>query len=196
MIFGVLYGLGNVGLYQLLHRTGTPEFYDKLLPVPILNVMIQLIDRAARSERLRWLDPTAMGRSLVGRRRNLAYMAIWAIVFTVMSAAGGVGDKHPGQFVPFWQQACRADRLNACTYLATLYSNFCNQGSDWGCNELEILQIKGDSVRAPAVAPPTLADYPIILRGSKAPITDQTPAALYALACNQGWPGTCDNVKR
>jgi hypothetical protein len=38
---------------------------------------------------------------------------------------------------------------------------------------------------------PTLADYPIILRGSKGPITDRTPAALYARACLQGWPDTC-----
>ena len=196
MIFGALYGVGNVGLYQLLHSTGTPEFYDKLLPVPILNVMIQLIDRAARSERLRWLDPAAIGRSIVGRKRNLAYMAVWAIAFTVMSAAGGVGDKHPGQFVPFWQQACRADRLNACAYLTTLYTNFCNQGSDWGCNVLDIMQTRGDIVRAVAVAPPSLADFPIILRGSKAPITDRTPTALYALACNQGWPDTCVKARR
>src|SRR5207247_2152837 len=47
MIFGSLYGLGNVALYYVLHSAGVPEFYDKLLPVPILNVMIQLIDRAA-----------------------------------------------------------------------------------------------------------------------------------------------------
>jgi hypothetical protein len=196
IVFGALYGLGNVGLYQLLHSAGIPEFYDKLLPVPLLNVMIQLIDRAGRSERLRWLDPTPIGRSLIGRRRNLAYMAVWAIAFTVMSAAGGVGDKHPGQFVPFWQQACRADRLNACSYLATLYTNFCDQGSDWGCNELEILQTRAATVRAAAVAPPTLADYPIILRGSKAPINDRTPAVLYALACDQGWPGTCLQARR
>src|SRR2546422_5192459 len=218
MIFGALYGLGNVVLYQLLHSAGTPEFYDKLLPVPILNVMIQLIDRAARSERFRWLDPSTIGRSLTGRPRNLAYMAVWAIVFATMSAAQGVGDKHPGQFVPFWQQACREDRPGACPYLAVLQTNFCRQGSGWACNELGILQAKRhvDRVAAgtsfesgcdfgfqPACenfsrvltgngmaqsASPALQDYPIILRGSKAPITDQTPGSLYTLACAQGWP--------
>ena len=39
--------------------------------------------------------------------------------------------------------------------------------------------------------PPTLADYPIILRESKGPITDLRPSALYARACSQGWPDTC-----
>ena len=195
MIFGALYGLGNVALYQLLHSTGTPEFYDKLLPVPILNVMIQLIDHAARSGRLRWLDPSTIGPSLMGRRRNLAYMAVWAILFLTISAAGGVGDRHPGQFVPFWQQACRADRPNACAYLAILYTNFCHQGSDWGCNELEMLQAGHSGGRVTPVVSPTLDDYPIILRGSKAPITDRNPATLYKLACTQGWADTCGRLK-
>jgi len=101
MIFGALYGLGNVVIYQLLQSAGAPEFYDKLLPVPILNVMIQLIDRVAQSKVLRWFDPSAIGRSLLGRPRNLAYIAVWTIVFMTMNSAQGVGDDHSGQFVPF-----------------------------------------------------------------------------------------------
>jgi hypothetical protein len=180
MIFGALYGLGNVIVYQLLQSAGAPEFYDKLLPVPILNVSIQLIDHVAQSKVLRWFDPSAIARSLAGKQRNLAYMAVWTMAFLTMSAVQGVGDEHPGQFVPFWQQACLADRPHACAYLAGLYNNFCRQGSGWACKELE-----------KETASPTLEDFPIILRGSKAPITDITPVALYARACKQGWPGTC-----
>jgi hypothetical protein len=40
-------------------------------------------------------------------------------------------------------------------------------------------------------APPTLDDLPIVLRGGKGPIVDQSPSALYALACREGWPNTC-----
>jgi hypothetical protein len=39
--------------------------------------------------------------------------------------------------------------------------------------------------------PPTLTDYPIILRGSKGEIREREPAQLFALACREGWPGTC-----
>src|SRR5438132_1997289 len=187
MIFGALYGLGNVVLYAALQRAGAPEFYDKLLPVPILNVMIQLIDRAAGSGLLRWFDPSRFGRSLVGRRRHLAYITLWTIVFATMSAVQGVGDKHPGQFVPFWQRACREDRPYACPYLEGLHADACRQGSGWACNELGILQTKRDSDPTAAVTPlergcdlgfmpacgnvktgtaesasPTLEDYPII----------------------------------
>jgi hypothetical protein len=145
-----------------------------------LNVSIQLIDRAARSKALRWVDPSTIARSLVGKQRNLAYIVVWTMAFLTMSAVQGVGDEHPGQFVPFWQQACMADRPRACAYLAGLYSNFCLQGSGWACKELD-----------KETTSPTSEDFPIILRGSKAPIKDLTAVALYARACKQGWPGTC-----
>src|SRR5262245_62599939 len=53
MMFGALYGLGNVALYGVLQSAGVPEFYDKLLHVPILHVMIPLIDRSVGSELVR-----------------------------------------------------------------------------------------------------------------------------------------------
>ena len=42
---------------ELLERLGMPTFYDKLLPVPLLNVAIQGIDQAARSNLLKRFDP-------------------------------------------------------------------------------------------------------------------------------------------
>ena len=52
IIFGALYGLSTVALYELLGSAGMPTFYDKLLQVPLLNLSIKGIDRVARS---RWL---------------------------------------------------------------------------------------------------------------------------------------------
>src|SRR5262249_17252317 len=99
------------------------------------------------------------------------------------------------------------------------------QGSGWACNELGILQERGlDRIAAAAslergcdlgfmpacgnvdrlitssgaaqTASPTLQDYPIILRGSKPPITGLTPSALYTLACSEGWADTCAQIRR
>ena len=229
ILFGMLYGLSTVALYALLTRAGVPPFYDKLLQVPVLNLSIQLLDRLAGSRWLRGFGPTALGSGPAPRGRNLAYMAVWVGMFAVMSAAGGLGDRHPGQFVPFWQGACDDGRPGACSYLADLQLRLCSNGSGWACNEAVILQIalarsgedrgrlesadvagtlrrgcdlgfrpacrnmprltSGPSLLEPA--PPTLEDYPIILRGTKAPITERSPAALYARACSQGWPDTC-----
>jgi hypothetical protein len=224
LIFGALYGLTTIALYQLLGMFGLPAFYDKLLQVPILNLCIKLIDRAVRSTALRHFDPGALGRALAPRQRNLAYMSVWAAIFAIMSAAGGVGDYHPGQWMPFWQQACQANRPYACLYLEQLQQNACNAESGWACNELAVTERERnqDAARAAVAArrgcdlgftpaclnanrlaagtgpilpaPPTLDDFPVILRGSKAPITDLSPAALYARACRLGWPDTCERA--
>ena len=220
IMFGVLYGLSTLFVFHLLLVAERPGFYDKLLPVPILNLSILAIDRLARSKAFRMLDPAALGRSLAPRRRYLAYMSIWAIAFAGMSVTGGVGDKHPGQWLPFWQKACAQDARNACDVLVFLEQGLCGDGSGWACNELGILQnqrglglakaggtfLRGCELGFAAScdnsdrlglngglqhAPPRLEDYPIILRGAKGPIADRDPSALYARACDQGWPGTC-----
>src|SRR4029079_10970489 len=141
IIFGTLYGLSTCALYQLLGSAGMPTFYDKLLQVPFLNLSVRAIDRTVRSKWLRRLDPAAIGQSLLPYRRHLAFISIWTIVFAVLSAVQGVGDSHPGQWLPFWRQACEEDRPYACPYLADMQLTFCDHGSAWSCNEAGLLHI-------------------------------------------------------
>ena len=89
IIFGVLYGLSVVGIAALLTFLKLPNFYDKLLPVPILNLLIQGIDRAVRSDALKQFDPGALGRRLVPSQRNVAYMVLWAITFATITVVTG-----------------------------------------------------------------------------------------------------------
>jgi hypothetical protein len=221
IVYGVLYGLSTCVLYSALIRAGMPGFYDKLLQVPLLNLSAGLIDRMARSPLLQNFDPSAWGRALVARRRHLAYIGVWAVAFGAMSASGYLGDKHPGQFVPFWQQACANNARSACEDLYFLQDGYCEDGSGWACNELAILLAEHYDNRRRAVTEferactlgfsagcenavavtdgnmfrrdaPGVADYRFILRGSKGPIETREPAQLYARACVQGWPGTCE----
>ncbi len=221
IMYGVLYGLTTVLLYSVLLRAGMPGFYDKLLQVPLLNLSAKLLDTLARSPLLRSIDPAAWGRALVPRQRHLAYIGVWAVTFVGMNASGYLGDRHPGQWLPFWQKACAAEARSACEDLYFLEDGYCEDGSGWACNELGILLAErydnrrraateferacglgfsagcdnavavaqGDMFRRDA---PTAADYRFILRGSKGPIPDREPAQLYARACAQGWPGTCE----
>jgi hypothetical protein len=197
VIFGVLYGLSTVALYALLGMAGMPPFYDKLLQVPLLNLSVTSIDRVVRSNALRRFDPGRIGASLSVSRRNLAYVSIWAIVFTVMSAAQGVGDRHRGQWLPFWQEACQHGSARACRYLVQLHATYCRAGSRWSCNELDVLLADNKADRAGSIASrgsPSLAELPILLRGSKGPITDRSVASLYSRACDQGWPDSCERI--
>jgi hypothetical protein len=188
--------------------------------VPLLNLSAKLLDRMARSSLLGRINPRAWGLPLMPRWRHLAYISVWALAFATMSASGYLGDKHPGQWLPFWQKACAANTPGACEDAYFLEDGYCEDGSAWACNELGILlaqhyanrpraamsferacglrfaagcdnsaaMTQGDNFRRDA---PTVADYPIILRGSKGPIADRDPAPLLARACEQGWPGAC-----
>jgi hypothetical protein len=210
IVYGVLYGMSTVVLYRLLGTAGMPTFYDKLLQVPLLNLSVKGIDRAVRWRWIRGFDPAALGRALVPRQRNLAYMSIWASAFVILSVTQGVGDAHPGQWLPFWRNACAEGRPQACSYVADWELNLCQRGSGWACNETGLLD-RGDAeafqrgcelgfrpacrnvIRLSsgtgklASAPPAVADYPLVLKGSKGEIQDRDPARLKALAHWEGW---------
>jgi hypothetical protein len=162
-------------------------------------------------------------------------MTVWAAIFAGLSAVQGVGDRHPGQWIPFWDEACGAGRPRACAYLASLEQTLCDAGSGWACNESALRRLRPSSAAA-GEAPPTanaqalarqafeqgcrlgfvtacqnarrdlaaphaleraeprLADYPILVRGSKGPVTERAPDRLYAMACERGWQGACDRA--
>ncbi len=217
ILFGVCYAASVIALYYLLGRLGMPTFYDKLMAVPLMNLTIKALDALAQGP-LRRLDPAALARTLVGRRRHLAYIGIWTTVFIAMSAAEGVGDTHRGQRITFWMQACDDGRPNGCRHAALLASIYCTAGSGWACNEYGALlqparrpEVAGRSFRRacdlgfqagcdnldptraehPVHAPPTLDDYRIVLRGRKGPLPDLTPLQLYERACVQGFDDGC-----
>jgi len=219
IFFGVLYGLGTTALFVILSGRGIPTFYDKLLPIPFMNLMVRAIDRATETRPWRYLDPARIGRSLSPFRRNLAYVSMWVVAFTGMSAVRALGDRHPGQYLPFWKEACSAGSDRACRYAAYLVDAYCHNGSGWACNEdgIEIARsgrpatevfergcrlgfsLACENAKRSTTAPeamarsgPRLADLPIVLRGTKPPLRERDPAKLKALACWEGWPGACE----
>jgi TPR repeat protein len=104
VMFGVLYALGYSILFRVLDLYGVPLFWDKLLPVPILNLCVPLIDR--------WVRSGAIGRMnhawesiLPTPKLNLVHMACWAALFITLEVTGFVEAPHPGNSIPFWKQA-------------------------------------------------------------------------------------------
>jgi hypothetical protein len=64
----------------------------------------------------------------------------------------------------------------------------CELGFTAACGNLGVLNGGAGSF---AAAPPTIEDYPVILRGSNGEVRDNGRSALYALACREGWTGAC-----
>lgn len=161
VVFGVLYGAGVVASVFLLNAVGAPPFYDKLLPVPILNVLAPRLDRLARAVAGRLRVGWAAVPGAAPARRRLLTAGTWAAVFATLSLGGALGDDHPGQYYPFWRDACEAGngaagtgegrlaggaraQARACDYMGFMQQNFCDRGSGWACNEFGVFLAQAD----------------------------------------------------
>lgn len=172
VIFGSLYGLSVAALYTLLELGGAPQFYDKLLCVPLLNLSVQIIDRIAGAGVLgrisRWSD--ARG----AKKLNLLSMATWSALFFFMLSTDFIAGTHPGESVEFWGQACEKRQRKACERLIRALDFQSEQGSSMASNQLAIHLLEGK-------------------------ITEKDPigaAMLFARACDQGDLNTCANLAK
>ena len=98
-----LYGLAIWALYGILGDFKAPQFYDKLLPIPLLNLGVRLFDHLGRTGILgnitRW--ESKFSASAVNR----VAMGCWGSIFLVMLFSGAVDAPHPGASIAFWKQA-------------------------------------------------------------------------------------------
>ena len=144
LIFGGLYGCCVFGLYGVLSLLGVPRFYDKLLCVPPLNLSVRLLDRVGDKMDARFSALWAKMRGvrfplkLSPQRVNLAFMAMWVIVFGYMIGTGFLptevmGKQHPGADPAFWAGACSAHKRNACEVWVGVLNAQCEQGSGEAC---------------------------------------------------------------
>jgi TPR repeat protein len=170
------------------------------------------------------MSPERVAAAAAPRTRGLAWVSLWIVAFTGLSAANGVGDHHPGHTVPFWDRACQDGRLQGCRNLAAMHARYCSGGSGWACNELGILGATGRASTAPAqdlfergclvgflpacanraspqgTTPPAqrgdprLQDYLQLLQEGRGPLPDQTPEAVFTRACGQGWVAGCASL--
>jgi hypothetical protein len=221
-LFGVLYGSGVFALYWILGTAGAPTFYDKLLCVPLLNLSVRGIDALILRIKASpaW---TAFRGEWAFTRPNLAYMAVWALLFGTMSALGRTDGTHPGDRMPFWVQACEEGRRNACDRLLQLEAAYCGDASAWACNELGVAYVEGQ-ITAPdariasayfsracelrfqaacvnllepgsvARSNPRVLDLRLMLREGGQNLMEEPEPEIYDRACGHGWGFACERV--
>ena len=127
-LFGSLYGAGVFGAYIVLDVLGAPTFYDKLLLVPLLNLLTPLLDRLAG---LGALGRFGRWEMLIGQRRmNLAFMGGWVALFLVMLTTGFVQAPHPGSTLGFWWKAAEEKRPRAVANLRLILDSLTREDLD------------------------------------------------------------------
>jgi len=172
ILFGGLYGASVFLLYSILLNAHVPEFYDKLLPVPLLNLSVPWIEAVAGVGLLarfdRWQTRFRPGRV------NLVYMGGWAALFAMMLATGFVAAPHPGRKVEFWMQAYRDGKPETGRKLFKVIGSAADAGNAFACNKL------GE----------------IYMEGELAPYDEAAAAHYFARACELEEDEGCRNVAR
>ena len=175
VLFGCLYGLAYFALFRVLLAFEVPLFWDKLLPVPILNLMVPLIDRVARGG---WLGPLnrRWESALPHRQLNLVHMGLWTALFGTMYATGFIDHSpHPGDSIPFWKRAWAEGRPSAGPSLVLAAGAQAEiQGSGAAFNELGLVCME--------------ATIPGVRQ------SDSKAAEYFAQACDLGNLEGCENV--
>ncbi len=128
LIFGGLYGAGVFGAVFILEALGAPTFYDKLVIVPLLNLLVPLLDRLAD---LGVAGKFGRWERVVGPRKvNFACMGCWVILFLGMLTTGYVEAPHPGKTIGFWAKAAEENRPRAVKNLRYLLNQFAQRDLD------------------------------------------------------------------
>jgi hypothetical protein len=146
LLFGLLYGLSVMLLFEILEYFGAPTFYDKLLAVPLLNLSIMFLDQLGKKISLKNIWPDFITVSLNAKKLNLLFMAIWIAIFFSWQAVGHLGNEHPGRQSQFWEQACNKDLRNGCRNLHELIGKECNNNVALACARLGSLHRLGKGI--------------------------------------------------
>jgi hypothetical protein len=150
LVFGGAYGAGVFGLYGLLGWLGAPQFYDKLLCVPLLNLTVRALDGASLSLeawfRRQKISALEWAAGWSPQQANFAWMGVWIALFGTMTFTGFLGGKQPGSSPAFWMKACEEGRWHACRTLAHSLDVACQNNSGPGCFSLGMLLNGGKEV--------------------------------------------------
>lgn len=153
IVFGFLYGVGVFGIYRFLSFIHAPEFYDKLLCVPALNLMVPMLDRFGASadaglRRILTFAPVKAIWDWSPQKSNFAWMSVWILVFAGMVGSGFLakGKDHPGGDPEYWHRACEAGKGGACEKWTRVLNVICDGNVAGSCLQLAEVLNEGNLV--------------------------------------------------
>lgn len=180
LLTGVLYGISIVVFYIWFKAIGVPAFFDKLLILPVLNLITPLIERVA--ERQNW---DRWWRGLATAKAQRLHQVVWVVVFLAVVPRL---EAHPGHDPEFWRTACAEGRYRGCQSLADVYFTLCKGGVAEGCFNEGVMLDEGGELTT---------DIPAaLLRYERACRLDFAPGCLsFGLAFDFGRGVETDTVK-
>jgi hypothetical protein len=171
IIFGAMYGAGVFGAYSIFKLAGIPEFYDKLLIVPPLNLSVRMLDRLSEALAARY-EPLTLWLTSRPKQINYAWMSVWVCLFITMTASGFLvkGNDHPGSDPAFWAKRCQQGRTTSCATWTGLLKLKCTEDNS---------------------AASCLALAKVLDEGRFVPRDEAQSAAMFSHACDDGLKEAC-----
>jgi len=191
-VFGGLYGLGVCVSFWALEALDQPSFYDKLVVVPFLNLLVPVLDRWARTS-----VPGKFGQweMLAGPRKvNLGYMGCWTALFLVMLHTGYVEAPHPGDTFQFWEQAAAEQRPNATKNLMRLLDNLDNMDLHEASLRVGMVGDMGPQTREQSLGALFNEAGAIYSEGKLVKADPAKACHYFTQACNLGNVEGCENL--
>jgi TPR repeat protein len=197
VLFGIGYGVLVCALYVPLEMLGGLGYFDKLLPVPILNLLVPRFERWGEALGRRFQAPA-------WTEANAAHVGTWTAAFLALWLSDAVGRGYPGLEIAFWERACVEQRWRACTIYFNLLANHCDAGVGAACHDLGV-ELEERLAKGQAIDGPPPSHY--YDRACKAGIEQSCQilasavaawpaAAVDAMqrACDAGNAGACHNL--
>ena len=192
IMFGSLYGAGVFAAFIILDAFHLPTFYDKLVVVPLLNLLTPVLDRIAALG-----APGRFGKweaEVGSRKMNLGFMGGWIALFLAMLCTGFVEAPHPGATIGFWKKAAEEKRPHATENLLVLLSQLENQ--DWNDRTMVFGSIGSTSHRNRAETLGILCEQAglVYAEGKIIPADPAKAAHFFDKACGFGNADGCANL--
>jgi len=130
-VFGFLYGVSVMALFEILEFYGQPTFYDKLLCIPLINLCVIYLDKLGAH-----FSGALASLKMSSYRLNFIFMSVWLLIFIAWYSSGHVGRSHPGAQSQFWSQACSQDLRKACMTQHDLTLAECEKDNAYACAKL------------------------------------------------------------
>lgn len=189
-IFGGLYGLGVCVAFLILDAMNLPSFYDKLIIVPLLNLIAPLLDRCAN---FGWLGSLRRWEVSVGPRNvNLGVMGCWITLYIAMIQTGYIEARHPGATIGFWAKAAEEHRTHAMKYLRRFLRDFDAQDLEDNAVPVGIVGQGANRDQALGVLYNQVAS--IYAQGKLVPPDPAKACRLFAKSCELGNSEGCANL--
>lgn len=145
LIAGMVYGTAVFFLYDALKlvdtRPGvTVTYFDKLLFVPVLNLMAPLLERVAHGLAGWRTWPRVIANPWI-------HMGMWSAAFFLVVMP--TTRNHPGRDPEYWQRQCEAGDATACGRALDMALHACAGGHPASCHNAAIqVNHRGDEARA------------------------------------------------